>query len=240
MIAMQNQMVLQRRLEAVANNLANLSTSGFKADNFAFEVDVDPAAASVAKPNDIRFVRESGLIRDMSQGAIRMTGSPFDLAIEGQGFFAVQREDGSTAYTRDGAFTLSADGALSTEDGRPVLSDAGAPIVLDLRGEQASIDKDGAINVAGVEAGRVGVYTFEDPESLSKLGDNLYAPGQQAATPSAEARIVQGALEGSNVRAVVELTRMIEISRAYESAARMITNDDTLRKSAIETLGKAA
>ena len=231
-------MVLQRRLEAVANNLANINTTGFKADNFAFQVDIEDPARAAEKPYDIRFVREAGLVRDMSQGAIQMTGAPFDVAIQGEGFFAVQNNDGQTAYTRNGAFTLSAAGQLITQSGKPVLSDAGAPLVFDLQGARPVIDAEGAITVNGVEVGRLGIYSFEAPEGLEKLGDNLYGANGQAATRPAETRAVQGALENSNVRAVVELARMIEISRAYESAAKVVTSDDDLRKSAIQTLGK--
>jgi flagellar basal-body rod protein FlgF len=126
-----------------------------------------------------------------------------------------------------------------TKDGRQVLSDSGAPLVFDLRGEAPVIDVDGAVSVAGVEAGRIGLYSFTAPDELEKMGDNLYTAGNQAATKSEDAHLVQGAIEGSNVRAIVEMTRMIEISRAYESASRMVNNDDTLRKSAIQTLGGA-
>ncbi|MGE3304134.1 MAG: flagellar basal-body rod protein FlgF [Hyphomonadaceae bacterium] len=238
MIGLQAQRVLQRRMEAVANNLANMATSGFKADAIIFESISDPAAHADAEPRDIRFVHEAGVMRDMSQGGVSRTGAPLDLAIEGEGFFAVQGPSG-TLYTRDGDFTLAADGTLTTKDGKPVLGDGGAPLVLDLQGQEPVIGQDGAIRVGDSEAGRVGVYKFADPQNLEKVGDNLYDAKGRAAQ-AGEGRVVQGALESSNVRPVVELTRLIEISRAYESAARMVKGDDDLRKSAIERLGKAA
>lgn len=238
MIGMQTQMVLRRRMEAVANNIANVATTGFKADTFAFEM-MEGDARDNGKVRDIRFVREAGLVRDMASGPIANTGNPFDVAIDGEGFFSVQGEDGETLYTRAGDFTLAADGRLVTAAGQPVLSDSGTPLVFDLRGEQPVIDRTGAISVAGVEAGRIGVFRFESPEGLEKVGDNAYAPGAQIATATTEARVIQGALEGSNVRAVVELTRLIEISRAYESASRIVSGDDELRKNAIQTLGRS-
>lgn len=239
MIGMQTQMVLRRRMEAVANNIANVATSGFKADNFMFEADSSESASDSGQVKDIRFVREAGLVRDMSSGPIANTGNPFDVAIDGKGFFAIQGDDGSTQYTRDGSFVLGADGQLKTQSGHAVLSEGGAPLVFDLRGEQPVIDKTGSISVAGIEAGKLGIFQFEAPDRLEKVGYNAYAPGGQAATPSTESRVIQGALEGSNVKAVVELTRLIEISRAYESASRMVSGDDDLRKSAIEKLGRA-
>ncbi len=122
MIGMQTQMVLQRRMEAVANNIANVSTTGFKADNIAFEADSGDAR-DYGKVPDIRFVREAGLVRDMSTGPIASTGNPLDVAIDGDGFFSVQGQNGETLYTRAGSFTLSADGQLQTTAGQPVLSE---------------------------------------------------------------------------------------------------------------------
>jgi flagellar basal-body rod protein FlgF len=165
-----------------------------------------------------------------------MTGNPLDVAIEGSGFFMVEGPDGPL-YTRDGAFSLTGDGRLVTGDGRAVLSSGGAPIVFDPQGESPSIGRDGVIRVAGVEAGRIGVATFASPAALSKVGDNLWdAQGQQGG--AFEGVIVQGALEGSNVRPVLELTRLIEISRAYQSAAKIVSDADGLRRSAIERLGR--
>ncbi|WP_395644590.1 flagellar basal-body rod protein FlgF [Terricaulis sp.] len=236
MLGLQTQRVLQRRMDVSANNLANINTSGFKADSLVLEEVNDTGAEADADPRDIRFVRDVGLARDMSQGPIAMTGNPLDVAIEGDGFFMVEGPSGPL-YTRDGAFQLTGDGRLVTSDGRAVLSSGGAPIVFDPQGETPTIGRDGAISVAGVEAGRIGVVSFTAPGALSKVGDNLWdAHGQQGG--QFEGVTVQGALEGSNVRPVIELTRLIEISRAYQSAAKIVSDADGLRKSAIERLGR--
>jgi len=239
MVGLQTQRVLQRRLEVAANNLANAATTGFKSDSLTFEMLVERPAKSEDKPQDVRFVRDNGLIRNMSQGSITRTGSAFDVAIEGDGFFMVQAPDGQVAYTRDGSFTLTGDGTLVTSEGRPVLSGGGAVMVFDPQGEAPTISPDGAIQIAGVEAGALGIARFERPELMEKIGDNLFvAAGQPPLPPDENARVVQYALEGSNVRPVIELTRLIEISRAYESAARFVKNGDDIRKSAIERLGR--
>jgi flagellar basal-body rod protein FlgF len=118
-----------------------------------------------------------------------------------------------------------------------VLSSGGAPIVFDPQGERPLIGRDGAISIGGVEVGRLGVAAFERPGALQKVGDSLWdAAGQ----PQSEftGRIVQGALEGSNVSPVLELTRLIEISRAYENAARIIKSADELRQDTLERLGR--
>lgn len=236
MLALQTQRVLQRRMDVAANNLANINTSGFKTDTLLIEEVNQTEAHAEENPSQIRFVRDVGIMHGMDQAPIAMTGNPLDVAIEGDGFFMIEGMGGETQYTRDGAFSLAGDGRLVTSDGRAVLNSGGAPIVLDPQGESPSIGRDGVIRVAGVEAGRIGVASFAAPGALSKVGDNLWdAQGQQ---PGAfEGVIVQGALEGSNVRPVIELTRLIEISRAYASAARIVSSADELRRSAIQQLG---
>jgi flagellar basal-body rod protein FlgF len=236
MLGLQAQRVLQRRMDVSANNLANISTAGFKADGLVMEFDDGTRAHALEGPDQIVFVRDIALMRDMTQGPIAMTGNPLDVAIEGDGFFMVEGPSGPL-YTRDGAFSLTGDGRLVTSDGRAVLNSGGAPIAFDPQGESPTIGRDGAIRVAGVEAGRIGVASFAAPGALSKVGDNLWdAQGQ--ASQTFEGVVVQGALEGSNVRPVVELTRLIEISRAYESAAKIVSGADDLRQRAIERLGR--
>ncbi len=237
MLGLQTQRVLQRRMDVAANNLANVATSGFKADEVVFEEVNNTNAHADEDPRQIRFVRDVGLIRDMTQGPIAQTGNPLDVALEGSGFIMVQGDNGQTQYTRDGAFSLTGEGRLVTSDGHAVLSSGGAPIVLDPQGETPTIGRDGAIRVAGVEAGRIGTASFAAPGALSKVGDNLWeAHGQ---TPGEFGGVVvQGSLEGSNVRPVLEMTRLIEISRAYQSAAKMVSNADDLRQRAIQQLGR--
>jgi flagellar basal-body rod protein FlgF len=235
LIGMQTQRVLQRRLDTAANNLANVNTHGFKADTLVLvEIEADTAKAA-EDPSEILFVRDAGLMRDMRQGPIAMTGNPLDVAIEGDGFFMVEG-DGGPLYTRDGAFQLSGAGELVTSDGRAVLNAGGTPIVFDPQGESPAIGRDGVVRIAGVEVGRLGVTSFAQPAGLEKLGDNLWHAGGQATTPF-EGVVVQGAIEGSNVRPVLELTRLLEISRAYQSAARIVSGSDELRKNAIQSLG---
>ncbi|MEZ5959413.1 MAG: flagellar basal-body rod protein FlgF [Hyphomonadaceae bacterium] len=236
MLGLQTQRVMQRRMDVAANNLANVSTTGFKADGLLLEEADQTSAHADEDPSDIRFVRDIGIVHYMEQGPIEMTGNPLDVALEGDGFIMVQGPNGPL-YTRDGAFTLTGDGRLVTSDGRAVLSSGGAPIVLDPQGESPSIGRDGAIRVAGVEAGRIGVASFAAPGALSKVGDNLWDASGQA-PGEFEGVVLQGALEGSNVRPVVELTRLIEISRAYQSAAKIVSGADELRQRAIQQLGR--
>ncbi|MFZ4122404.1 MAG: flagellar basal-body rod protein FlgF [Caulobacterales bacterium] len=237
LLGLQAQRVLQRRLEISASNMANVTTTGFKADSLVLAEYARDPARSDDQPNDIRFVRDIGVARDMRQGEIRLTGNTFDLAIEGDGFFTVQGAAGPV-YTRDGAFTLNGSGQLVTSDGRPVLSQGGTPLVFDPQGDQPTIGRDGTVRLAGTDVGRLGVVSFANPAALVKLGDNTWSAGGQASAP-ADGEVIQGALEDSNVIAVVELTNLIQISRAYESAARIVRGADELRQRALDRLGRA-
>jgi flagellar basal-body rod protein FlgF len=237
MLGLQSQRVLQRRMDIAANNLANVATTGFKADGMLLDEADQTRAHAEEDPRNIRFSRDIGVMHDMSQGPIAMTGNALDVALEGQGFFMVQDPNGQTMYTRDGAFSLTGEGRLVTSSGHAVLSSGGAPIVIDPQGETPVIGRDGAIRVAGVEAGRIGVASFAAPGALAKVGDNLWDAQGQAAGEF-QGVVLQGALEGSNVRPVLELTRLIEISRAYQSAAKIVSGADELRQRAIQQLGR--
>ena len=238
MLGLQTQRVLQRRMDITANNLANISTAGFKADEMVTEEADHTGACATDGVADVRFVRDVGITRDMGQGEIAMTANPFDLAIQGGGFFMVQSPNGPL-YTRDGAFTMSGDGRLLTADGHVVMGEGGATIQLDPDAGAPSIGRDGAISQNGNEVGHIGMVGFAHPEDLQKVGDNLWSASGQAQTIP-DGVIVQGALEGSNVRPVLELTKLIAISRAYESAAKIVSNADDMRAHAIQELGKAA
>ncbi|HVZ99066.1 MAG TPA: flagellar basal-body rod protein FlgF [Caulobacterales bacterium] len=237
MIGLQTQRVLQRRMDISANNLANISTSGFKADTLVTEEVDNTGAHTEDNPRDVRFVRDLFEMRDMSQGPIAATGNPLDVAIQGDGFFIVQGPAGPL-YTRDGAFAISADGHLVTSDGKDVLSQGGAPIIFDAQaGGSPTITRDGAITMDGVEVARLGVVNFANPQAMQKVGENLWNSGGQAQRDF-EGVVVQGSVEGSNVSPVLELTRLIEISRAYESAARIVSSADDLRQRALQRLGQ--
>lgn len=237
MVGLQTQRVLQRRLDITANNLANASTTGFKTDALVVAEHRERPARDVESPRDIRFVRDIGVSRDMRAGAIEATGNPLDLAIEGEGFFTVQTPAG-LAYTRDGAFQMTAAGEVQTAEGYSVLTAGGAPVVFDPQGERPSIAADGTIRIGETALGQLGLARFANPGALEKIGDNLFRPAGQAAQ-AFDGELVQGALESSNVRPIVELTQLIEISRAYENAARIVRQGDDLRSRAIDRLGRA-
>lgn len=233
-LALRAQQGYERRIANAANNLANASTNGFKADDVLFHQLVQAPARAKDRPHDIRFVRDAGTIRNFAQGALSKTDEPFDLAVEGDGFFVVQGDNGPL-YTRDGAFRLSAGGQLVTRDGKAVLGAGGAPIVFDPRGRKPDIAANGTIRVGAATVGAVQVVAFQDNTQLKKIGDNLYEANGQAALPS-QASIIQGAVEASNVDPIHELTELILVSRAYEGAAKIISETDDLRRTALQRI----
>jgi flagellar basal-body rod protein FlgF len=240
MVGLQQQRVLRRAMEVVANNVANVSTTGFKADAMLFERHLQSGASTRDTPRDVRFVRDTGMVRDFAPGTLSRTGGTFDLAIEGEGFFSVEGPGGRTMYTRDGSFVLSSTNELVTKEGRKVLDNSGAPIVFDPQGETPVVGGDGSISIAGAVVSRVGVTSFANKGGLEKVGDNLWDVGTASPRTDGAGKVMQGMLESSNVRPVVEISRMIEISRAYESVTRMLSTADDLRGRTIDRLGRAS
>ena len=230
----------QKRVDVIANNLANVNTTGFKRSRTNFE---DLLYETVQGPRRTvgdgvigamqigHGVRLSAIQRVHGQGAAEMTGRPLDLAIEGEGFFQVELPDGSLGYTRDGSFTLSDSGQLVTNSGHALLPN----IVLPPDATALTISESGMVSVtngsdgATIEIGRIELARFANPAGLIALGGNVF--GETIASGFAASgfpeedgfgRILQGTLESSNVEIVQEMTDMIAAQRAYEINARAI------------------
>lgn len=239
-VSFTQQMALRRQMDVVANNIANVSTNGFKAESVLFAADQRAPAANSEKPRAIEFVRDVTVLRDFSPGTFIKTESPFDVALQGEGFFTVQGADGPL-YTRDGAFGIDALGTLVTKEGRPVLDEGGSPIALSPDGQPPTITADGSVSQNGTAIGRLGVVTFEKPGAMERMGENLWkATENQTPSPAIDARVAQNMVEGSNVKPIIEMTKMMDISRAYESATRLQKTADDMRSRAIERLAKVA
>jgi flagellar basal-body rod protein FlgF len=238
-VSLSRQMVLRREFDLLANNIANVDTAGFKVESLMLADDPEhPRAKAANKDRPITFVLDAGVGRDFGQGALKPTGSPFDLAISGDGFFQVSTPQGDR-FTRDGRFAMDSDGKLVTAAGDAVMSAEGSEIVLDPTLGTPHVADDGSVSQDGQVVGRVGVFRFADLSVLSKTGDNLYSNTAQLPPEQAnDAKVVQGSIEGSNVPAILQMTRLIEVSRAYESAAKMIAQVQDLSSQSISRLGK--
>jgi len=239
-VGLSRQMVLERELDIAANNLANVDTTGFKFEELitgADTVSAPAAAGSASAP--VSFVSSTGVARDYSQGPLTQTGAPLDVAIDGKGFFTVNTASGPR-YTRDGRFKLDPTGKLVTQDGDPVQG-GGGDIQLDPKKGAVMISASGVISQAGQEVGKLSVVTFDSLAALSKDGANLYRNDSNLTPqPSTSAILKQGMLEGSNVQPVAQITRLIEISRAYDAVSTMMNNTADLSTTAIQRLGSIA
>ena len=242
LIGLSRQVAIERELDVVANNIANMNTTGYKADGSLFEEYLSSNARSDGSGR-VSFVRDRGLWHDMSQGPIDRTGNPLDVAIDGKGFFSVQTPDG-VRYTRNGAFQINATGQLVTSDGYQVMGDAG-PIAFQPTDNHVSIGRDGTISVREGASktdslrGKFKLVTIDDQSQLQKDGSSLFNFTGDGTPPSATtAGVIQGAVEKSNVRGVVEMSRMIEITRAYTQIATMLQQQNDQGTQAIDKLAE--
>jgi flagellar basal-body rod protein FlgF len=240
LIGLSRQMALRRELEVIANNVANLNTNGYKADGNIFEEYVMPTArADGFTGSDARlsFVLDRTTWHDLSQGPVQHTGNPLDVAVDGDAFLAVQTPRGER-YTRNGALIINAAGELVTSEGDRVLGDAG-PIQFQPEDRDVVIGRDGSIAVPDGLRGKLRLVAFANRQALKKDGGSTFvAPAGTQPEPAVNATVVQGAVERSNVRGVLEMTRMIEVTRSYTNVAAMLQQQGELRRTAIQQLAE--
>ena len=238
----------QTKLDAIANNLANTGTNGFKRGGVVFEdlmyQNLRQAGAATSDqstlPTGLQVglgVRAAGTTRNFGQGALQQTGNNLDMAIQGQGFFQVQLPDGSTGYTRDGAFQVDANGQLVTSAGYPVQPG----ITIPANAQNVSVARDGTVNVsvpgqvAPQALGQLQLVSFVNPAGLDPRGGNLFGETAASGTPNAGApganglgALQQGFVEGSNVNVIEELVSMIATQRADELNSKAVQTSDQM------------
>lgn len=227
------QVGLLNEMQAVANNIANISTTGFRREGVVFAEHVvaleDPAGS-------LSMASAEGRVTTETQGALHATSGTFDLAIEGDGFFMVATPDGDR-LTRAGSFTPGPDGTLSTLEGHPVLDSGGAPVVVPMDQGPIGIATDGTISADGQPIGQIGLFLPADPLDLQRQ-DGVRFAAPSGVQPLGEGRVLQGFIEGSNVDPVAEIARMIEVQRAYELGQTFLEHEDKRVGSVISTIGR--
>jgi flagellar basal-body rod protein FlgF len=243
LIGLSRQTALERQLDVVANNIANVNTAGYKADSTLFEEFLNTGAHEdnfAGTDRRLSYVQDRGTFRDFSQGAPEQTKNPLDVAIDGSAFLVVQTPAGER-YTRDGGFQLNNQGQLVTVAGNPVLG-TGGPIVFQPTDHDINITPDGTVTVVEGNGrtdsirGKLRLVSFPDAQKLLKEGLNLYTAGEGSAQPDAKSVVRQGFIEKSNVNAVAEMSRMIEVTRAYTQIATLLQQQQDLQKTAIQQL----
>jgi flagellar basal-body rod protein FlgG len=238
----------QSQMDVISNNLANVSTNGFKGSRAVFEDLLyqtvrQPGADSTQQtqvPSGIQLgtgVQQVATERLYTQGNLQQTGNSKDVAINGNGFFQVQMPDGTTAYTRDGSFQTNAQGQLVTSSGYPVIPSITIPV----NATSLTIGSDGAVSITqanstnSTQVGSLQLATFINPAGLDAQGENLFAETSSSGTPNVAApgsngtgSLQQGYVETSNVNVVQELVNMIQTQRAYEINSKAVTTSDQM------------
>jgi flagellar basal-body rod protein FlgF len=235
-IALSRQMVLRQQMDVVANNIANANTAGFKSEMLLMsevEIPADPTT-------QLSYVQDFATARDFSPGTLRPTGNDLDLAIQGNGFFAVQSPEG-VRYTRVGRFQLDQNGTLVTTQGYPVLV-GGGTVTIDPDDGPVHVAEDGTISTdLGRNGqllqvvGKLDVVDFADRNALKPTADGLFEAGTQVPV-AASGKVAQRMLEDSNVNPIVEMTNMIEVTRNYQSVQRFIDAEHERQRRAISSI----
>jgi flagellar basal-body rod protein FlgF len=235
LVSLSQQLAAYQSMDAIANNLANISTPGFKRETPQFQEYVDQLQPSEGQTGAqaVSFVQQTGSLRDLTEGHIEMTNAPFDLAINGQGYFTIQTANG-LRYTRNGHFTLDASGRIVTDAGDPVQGSGGDISISSTDGD-IHIASDGQVSGKNGQIGQINLVDFPDDRALVKQGESLYATSQQS-QPASDATLKQGAIESSNVQPVIEISSMIEVMRSYQATMNLSQSQSDLTRQAIDKL----
>lgn len=230
LIALSRQTVMERHMETIANNLANVTTSGFKGEQMMFVEYLAQDESGTTQS----YVQDLSVVRDYGEGEFVTTGASLDVALHGKGWFVVDTPD-RQAYTRNGHFGLNAQGQMVTSAGHPVLNATGTPITFGPKETGIKISGDGSISSSAGAKGRLDIVTFEDENALDKASESLYIT-DAVPDKALDTKVVQGMIEGSNVEPIVEISNMIWAMRSYQAAQQVIIGDDGLLRKAIDVL----
>ncbi|WP_097931270.1 flagellar hook-basal body complex protein [Monaibacterium marinum] len=234
-IALSRQMGLDREMQVIANNLANMSTTGYRREGVIFSESVQ---ASTDGSDSVSMASLSARFSDEGLGAVRSTGGSLDMAIDGPGFFQIEGPSGAR-LTRAGAFMRDADGQVVNASGEFLLDSGGAPILLPPGSSNVVISGDGTMTANGEPVAQLGLFMPAEGASFERE-DGVRFRSDQPFEAMFDGRIQQGELEGANVSAVAEMTRMIEVQRAYEFSQSLQEREDERQRSVVRTLGQAA
>lgn len=229
-IAVSRQAALMQQMDVVANNIANANTPGFKGEHMLFAEYLQEAPGGM----DISYVQDRASVRDDRPGELRATGNDLDVAIQGEGYLVAQTPAGDR-YTRNGHLQLDADRRLVTSHGYPILGEGNQEMIIPAGATDITITPDGIVAAGDQEVGRLNVVRFENDGGLKKTLGGLYSTDEQP-LPAAEARLLQGMTEGANVQPIVEMTRMMEVHRAFQSIQNLVQGEHERMTRAIREL----
>lgn len=234
------QQALQVKMDLIANNMANLTTPGYKSQNMVFTEFVAKTDNGERPKDNLSMVLDYGHYQNSQAGPMQSTGNPLDVALQGPGWFGVQTPEG-TMYSRAGNFQINTNGELVTGSGQLVAAEGGGSIIIPPDAKEIKISKDGTVATDQGPVGRIGVFEFINDQSLQATGNGLYKAGSQQdpGTPAQNTDILQGMLEGSNVQPVLEMTRMLDTLRSYQNTQRMLQNEHDRERTMIQRMTRA-
>lgn len=236
LISLSRQIALRRQMDVIANNMANVNTSGYKNVDILFEEYLMPTARHkdfAALDQKLSYTQDWATISDFGAGSIQQTGNELDMAIQGEGFFVIQTPDGER-YTRDGSFQLNQRGELVTSEGHNVLADGGF-VTFGPEETGIMVSKDGRVTSSAGAKGILRIAEFDNPQDLKREGDTMFS-GEDPIFDNSSL-VVHMAIERSNVSGVSEMTEMIRVTQAYTSISNLQKRQDELRRDAIKKLG---
>ena len=237
-LGLSRQLALFRNMNIIANNIANANTSGYRAQNLLFEEFLaDPRGDTVDRNADdeLSFVYNRAQYQNSQPGSLRYTGNALDAALAGPGFFGIQGPNNETLYTRGGKFQLDAEGTLRTSAGFAVSGQGGGTITVPPNSTEISIDDNGFVSNQDGQLGQISIVEFENIQILEPTGNGLYRSPEEGVAAE-NTRVKQGQVEGSNVEPVIEMTRMIETMRGYQSTQRLLESENERLRGMIQSL----
>ncbi|MBV8168299.1 MAG: flagellar hook-basal body complex protein [Alphaproteobacteria bacterium] len=235
-IALSRQTGMVRDMNVLANNIANASTNGYRGESMMFQ-EYLARTGTLGLRDKISFVQDVGTFRNIKDGPLVQTNNELDLALQGQGYMVIGNPAGDQ-YARTGMFHLDANRQVVTAEGYPLLQENGRPINIPLGAQKIVVSGDGVMSTEQGEIGRIRLVRFGSDQAMRAGNDGLYTT-DQAPLPATETRVTQGALEGSNVQPVLEMTRMIQMSRDYASVQSMLDGENTRQHDAFARIAKA-
>ncbi len=230
-VALTRQSGLARELQSVANNIANMSTTGYRREGIVF---AEVVRALPIEGGSVAMTQARARYTDEHQGTLTETGGRLDFAVEGEGYFSVLTPQGER-LTRAGAFTQDADGQVVNMDGHPLLDEGGSPFTIPPEVKSISLAADGTLSGDGEPIAKLGLVSVPDKTKLFREAGTLFRV-EGATEPIESGRMVQGFLEESNVNPVTEMSRMIEVQRAYEYGQKLLDQEDDRIRTAVRLL----
>lgn len=241
------QMALRRQMDVVANNIANMNTAGFRSQQMLFlEAVMESDKPGFSNDSQVSMVIDQGVVRDLQPGRLEQTGNPLDVAVHGDGYMVVDTP-GGPRYTRAGHLAVDQERRLTDASGLPIMSTNDEPFVIPQTARDITIAANGEVSyvdTAGdptqpVQLGQIKLVAFDEEVNLITLGGGLYVTNE-APRAADNTDLIQGAIEQSNVQPVVEMTRMIEVSRQYSSTQRLLESEHERINTAIRRMGRMA